>query len=530
MAVSFKKIRSSLGGGSGEGRRGIYFGGTWLPAKAATSHFMVVGSTGSGKTLTLRMLMGSALPDILTMPDQRGLVFDVKQDALSILYGILEKTLREHGVTDEERIAQEIARRVVVLNPFDRRCHAWDIARDIKSPETALQLATILVPEEQGQNRYFSDAARDLLTGVLNVFIERAGDWTFADLLFAMRSADRILHVLSHSEDGSELAALHLQGGNTTRSVISTARSKLAPYEVVGALWSHAAGRISLTEYLGGNVILVLGNNQAALAPIRAINRVLFQRLTELILDQSESETRRTWFFLDEVRKLGRLDGLDDLMTNGRSKGAAVVLGFQDIGGMRAVYGKEIAEEITAMCASYGVLRVAGDATPAWASAIFGEQEVVQMVRGRSDTHGLTAERRSSSSSYTEQIRERRLYLPSEFRILPRPQAGKPLYGYFSSIFKENGSPYKAEIPSREVDERLFPLAGGEVNFVPWPEGTSKKLPAWRSDDYERLHLMEPAPAEEAPEAPAEGVGPAIDGMVDPYADETRLPTFDTVY
>jgi DNA helicase HerA-like ATPase len=37
-----------------------------LPADEATKHFLAVGTTGSGKTIVLRLLMQSALPDIGT--------------------------------------------------------------------------------------------------------------------------------------------------------------------------------------------------------------------------------------------------------------------------------------------------------------------------------------------------------------------------------------------------------------------------------------------------------------------------------
>jgi hypothetical protein len=473
--------------------KGIYFGGVLLPPEAATNHFLIVGATGSGKTLALRMMMESVLPQLLASSDQRAVIYDVKQDVVSIIRGTLGRALSRKGMS-EPSIASDLSKRIVVLNPFDRRCREWAIAEDVDSPELALQIATILIPEEQGHNRYFSDAARDLLTGVINVFIERsAGRWTFADLLVAMRSPARLEHVLSQTAEGQDLVELHLLAENTTRSVISTARSKLAPFDVVAALWGEArrSGRtISLRKFLTGNEILVLGNHQAALAPIRAINRVIFQRLTELILSQTEDESRRTWFFLDEVRKLEKLDGLDDLMTNGRSKGACVVLGFQAVEGMEAVYGKEIAGEIVSMCGSYGVLRVAGARTPQWASEVMGEHEVIQSVRSHSETLGGSSQigGLSSTAGESEQIREKRLFLPSQFRMIPRPERGKPLCGYFCSAFLES-TPYYAAIPPQDVAHRLLAAGPPEENFHPWPDGVRKRLRQWNADDYQRLGL-----------------------------------------
>ncbi len=485
------------GAGDGEGvyrelkteftpKRGIYFGGIYLPKEAATSHFMIVGTTGSGKTLTLRMMMHSVLPDLLTEDDTRAVIFDVKQDIVSTLLSI--------GLPPEG---------ILLLNPFDSRCWEWDMAKDVTGPDTAFQVASIIIPEDGGNNRYFSDAARDLLAGVMNVFIERgerreeetglAPEWGLSDVLYATRSRERLEFVLSQTEAGKDLLQLHLQGETTPRSVVSTLRTKLIPFDVIAALWSQARHpngkrkRISLEAFLKTNAVLVFGNNQAARAPIEAINRVLFQRLTELTLDGTESRTRRTWFFLDEARKLGHLAGLDDLMTNGRSKGACVVIGFQDLDGIRSVYGKEVAGEITSMPASFGVLKVSGETTPVWASAIFGEKEVREATSSYSEAHG---EEVTSTYGQGEQLKEKRLFLPSQFRMIPQPVKGMPLCGYFCSAFRYS-LPYYAPIPWEEV-ETLGNLAfetRPEMNFHPWTDKRAKRLRPWEAQDLRRLFL-----------------------------------------
>lgn len=514
---------------SREPQRGVYFGGVLLPEEAATSHMMLVGSTGSGKTLNLRMLLGSVLPRLLDTPDQRALIFDEKQDAVSHVRGILRQALQGKGLAPGG-VEAELDARILITNPFDGRCAEWAIHRDIDEPELALQMATILIPVEQSPNRYFSDAARDLVAGVMSVFVERAEAWTLADLLYALRSPERLAHVLAQSPEGADLIELHLMGETTTRSVLSTLRSKLAPFDVPATLWRHAgaAGRqFSLGDFLQRNQVLILGNYQAARAPIQAINRLLFNRLAELILGLSEDERRRNWIVLDEVRKMGKLDALDDLMTNGRSKGAAVVLGFQDVEGMRSVYGREEAGEITSMPATFGVLRVSGAETPRWASELMGEQEVLQSLRSRSDTLGDSGVlgNISSTSGQSEQLREKKVFLPSAFRTVPQPERGRPLYGYFCSAFL-GSQPYLAEIPPDEVERRLPPRDPAAVDFQPWPKGTPKRLPTWTDADYDRLGIpaLPDDPDAAPPSVPAGrgGVGRTV--LIDPFASPQNRP------
>ena len=461
-------------------REPLFFGGIdGYSAEAATSHFFLAGTTGSGKTLNLTMMMAAVLPSIWKQKgcDRRAVIFDVKQDMISTLLAL--DAPNSH---------------LTIFNPFDDRCSAWDVASDIDGPDTALQLATILIPDNPREsNRYFSDAARDVVCGVMQVFIERGALWQFADPILATRTPERIRSVLSLTQRGRDLIALHLDTPTTSLNILSTIRTKLAPFEVVAALWKQAAeeGRIlSLKTFLKEPKVLVLGNNQSALAPIQAINRVIFRRLTELLLDQNESAERRTWFFLDEARKIGKLDGLDDLMTNGRSKGACVVLGFQDIAGMREVYGQHVAEEILGMCGSVGILKISGATTPQWASTILGEREEAIATRGSSST-----EMGRITESEGESWGIRPLLLPSQFRALPRPEKGKPVYGYFRSAFIENPNfrdkVYKAEVSPAELARRL-PRPTSEqraLNFQPWRDAKVKYLENWTLRDYARLKL-----------------------------------------
>jgi len=341
---------------------GIVWGMLRLPSKISTTHFAVVGSTGSGKTITIRLLMQSVLPRIGTGVDTRAIIYDAKQDTVSMLAGM------------------NLACDVVILNPFDTRGVSWNMADDITAPATAQQIAAILIPENKNATQpFFSDAARHLLSGVLISFIRQAPKrWTFRDVLIALKSKDRLMKVLAATPETADLIEQYLTEETTARNVLSTVASKMQKYEFIAASWERATRSISLREWLETESILILGNDEATRTALDAINQVIFKRLSELVLAQSESETRRTWIFLDELRQAGRLDGLSALLTKGRSKGASLVLGYQDIEGLRDVYGHQLANEIAGQCANKAILRCDSAETARWASALFGEREVLE--------------------------------------------------------------------------------------------------------------------------------------------------------
>src|SRR5262245_56863377 len=104
-------------------------GSVLLPHRSAYGHLAFVGATGSGKTILQRLLMQSVLPKVGDGLQQRALIYDAKQDIISLLAGM------------------QVHAPVHSLNPLDNRSVAWDIAADITSPAAALQAASLLIPK-----------------------------------------------------------------------------------------------------------------------------------------------------------------------------------------------------------------------------------------------------------------------------------------------------------------------------------------------------------------------------------------------
>lgn len=308
----------------------------------------------------------------------RALIYDAKVDILSLLHGMGLKCPIE------------------ILNPFDVRATAWDIAKDVTSPVTARQFATVLIPEDKNASQpFFANAARDIIGQVLLTLIQiKPGEWTLRDLLLAVQSKKYLIELLNQTPQGKLKAETYLSEERTGLNILSEIATRMAPFEAVAQAWNNCPRQISLTQWVESEAVLVLGNNEEHRAALDPINRVLFQRATELVLAQSESTTRRTWFFLDEVRDAGNLESLGRLMTKGRSKGACVALGFQDIEGMHDAFGKERANEFIGQCANKAILRLNSPETAKWASELFGKYEFMEEEagenKGGSKTSGVT--------------------------------------------------------------------------------------------------------------------------------------------
>lgn len=476
---------------------GIPWGGLRVPLRDATTHFAVIGQMGSGKTVTIHAIMKSVLSELGGPRCQRALIYDTKGDTLPALAGM--------GLLGTGRVH--------ILNPFDQRSSAWDMAADIRDTAAALELATILSPlDERSTSPYFSIAARDILQGILATFIARApGRWTLRDVVNTMTNEKNLKRVLRQSPEGQELLSAHARVMETWNNVRGSISTKIEPYRVIAALWSHCAHAVSLESWFSSSSILVLGSRERSSAALQSINCVLFKRLTEIAIDEQEDTNARTWFFIDEAKYAGKLDGIASLVDRGRSKGMCVMLGFQDVEGMRAVYSDREADSLIGGCVHKAILRVASPGTAEWATSVLSEYEVMDQRVSRTAEGFLGGKR-----TYSEQRDKRQAFLPSQFMGLEAPDQE---YGPEGVYLRRKGDAFRSRLKWREID--LPPVDPSTPGFLPRPQ-SDQILAPWDAADLVRLGLVgddeaeepsprtkaRPEPTEPDPSEPANSGGP----------------------
>lgn len=195
------------------------------------------------------------------------------------------------------------------------------------------------------------------------------------------------------------------------------------------------------------------------------------------------------------------MEGLTKLLVEGRSKGACVVLGFQDLPGLQSVYGEKIAAEVIGLCSNKAFLRSSDPETQKFASSNFGDREIdlprISITTSQSKSRG------KDGTSYTEGEQTQRSYhretkpliLASQFRSdLPRPNPKVGISGYYQTALV--GEPYHANVPGNFVSQSL-----PEIHYRSLPESVADFLPRyakdepvmaleeWKPADLERLNL-----------------------------------------
>ena len=193
-----------------------------------------MGAPGSGKSTSLLLLMKSVLPGIRLGSNRRALIYDAKRDIYATLIGM--------GLPPE---------RIVILNPFDARSSAWDMARDITSPAIAMEIGTIFVPERDEMQPFFPEAARSLLGGLMEAFLTRApGRWTLRDVVLALRSEVRLKRILGDNPNTKPLISRYLGEGDMQSSVAATLDTTMRRLAFVAAAWDRADSKVSLQDFL----------------------------------------------------------------------------------------------------------------------------------------------------------------------------------------------------------------------------------------------------------------------------------------
>ncbi|MGA2500714.1 MAG: type IV secretion system DNA-binding domain-containing protein, partial [Tepidisphaeraceae bacterium] len=456
------------------------FGGVDLPLKAMEPHYLILGTAGSGKTISLRLIMQSVLFRDRGQLLARAVVYDAKREFYSLLAGM--------GIPSTQ---------IVIMNPADSRAAAWDIAADIRTKDDAHNIAVALAPlghQEGREHVFFTQAIQSLLTAVMMTLHRRSpGNWELNEVLKAMANPDTLKRFFNGDREAMGTYKRYFtQAPEAVGGIISTMDTKIiTPYETIARIWARCGQKLSLKAWATETQpsILILGADENRDA-VDHINQAMFRRIVDLVSARPQDpqdpdhHDDAVWFFLDELRFAGQLPMLGQLISLGRSQGVRAVLAAQDIDGLYAEYGEHKTNELLALCGNISVFRLISPKTREWAAKLFGDYESWETDHGtsRTKTYGpgfLWFRGMLKSVSHGEttnrKIVKRESILPSEFFNVPKagPEHGLP--GLFATPAM---GAWRGPVPWAYVQEKLMDKDPGAPGFVPRPPEDYDPVPA----------------------------------------------------
>ena len=300
----------------------FYIGKMPLVKDTETRHFLITGSTGSGKT----NLMHQLLPQI-----------EVKNHPAIIIDQTGEMIARYYNPKRGD----------IIFNPFDDRSHAWDFFGDCSTSEELERFSKILFSFNRKRSRSHSDP-----------FWEQSAEYVFnACVEYLVKKDKANLGSLKRMAIDSNLKNLQKQlkgtpaeryltddGKGVASSVLSMLATSAKPMSHLPDINDTKAGKFTLREHFqnikqGSNSWLFLSTKPSS----RELTLPLIACLSELALTQlmdiGINKDRRVWCIFDELASLGLLPSLPPLMSEGRKYGACVVAALQSLNQLYDHYG-----------------------------------------------------------------------------------------------------------------------------------------------------------------------------------------------
>jgi len=338
------------------GARALAIGPVAFPTRLETRHMAMIGTTGSGKTTVLRQLL-----DGIEARGEAALVYDTSGEFIAQYYN------PERGD--------------IILNPFDARCAYWSPFAEIAHPADADRIATQLITETGQHDRdVWLETSRILVANMIRaLWREKKG--TLPDLLHALqvRTKDDLKAWLGDSSSARTFADDADRATGSVLFMLAKAANLIQFLRMQEGDEPSFAFRdflSGLDERKGPKPWIFVPRKEDYFEAAKPLLACWLECAASALLGLPPSSDRRTWFLLDELADLPRVDNLARLLPEGRKFGAAVVLTFQAVGQMRHRYGKDIAESMLGCCNTKLFLQ-AGDAeTRTWASDTIGTCEV----------------------------------------------------------------------------------------------------------------------------------------------------------
>lgn len=285
-----------------------------VPLKNEPLHFLIVGRSGTGKTVLLKPLL-----EQMRFRNDRVLLHDFKGDFTQEFY---------------DKSAGDL-----ILNPFIENSIKWTIFNEIDNNYDIDSIVSSLIPEPAGnEDPFWKLEARKVLKGAFVYLIIEKKRKNKAMFEFFEQSNEQIKQCFEMHQETIKYS--HLFAGKdskTAQSVMSVVRQYADIFEMLKWVDGEFCIKDWARDGLGTIFIQNKPDIKAAMKPLISL---FFDLMSKSILAQPDRQDR-TFFVLDEFSELQQLSSIIDLLTNGRSKGVSNFICLQEPAQIEKIYGRE---------------------------------------------------------------------------------------------------------------------------------------------------------------------------------------------
>ncbi len=425
---------------------------------------IVVGTPGSGKSVLLlgwlySMLYREAIA-------QKGRSKDVARPYNFFLVDIKGELFEKLLHIQAKDYKAEKHKDFHVVAPSVKDSFGWDVFYQLHQKdvtETQIIKAITDISEalvvSSGDNPYFSDNARKILSGVLYYYAKQG--WDFLPIIQKLMRTELntlLLEIVTVAQElnwGLVLDKLKgfvgKEDNESLADIETTLKTYLEVFSYPDLQWClhenpHRTSPAALND---GKTCMDLAIEESMLVTYQPLFRLItMQVLRHCEAAFKERDDRYTALIFDEAARIGNINGLDAAMSTLRSKHTALICLFQSISQFRDIYPKEKAQTLLNLCELKIFLSGSGDKdTSDFVSNMAGEYEATRMTYKRKGFFGG-----KSDGSYST---ERRPVVDSKalMELREKNEAICFVYGHYMRCKKLRyfEDPYLAPILEKEA-------------------------------------------------------------------------------
>lgn len=440
------------------------------PFGAHLEHTLVVGGTGSGKSVALHHLIDSI--------KDRG--------DCAVIYDPEGEFIRAHFRQGIDKI----------FNPFDVRSVGWSPYADLETLADWISSAQDLFPEPKTGDPYWTHSSRTVysyagfLLGVKMRETQNRNPTIF-ELLNLLSGEQHVVY--EHVKGTAAGVILGEKSGprsDSLRSVMLTGIERMA--HLLGGTEDFSIKSWVNDPKERGFLFLTAPESLAAtIRPVLA--HVSSLGVTALLSRTPEQSKKETWLIFDEFNSLGKMDSLAEAPTRLRKFGGAVVLGMQQVSQPEETYGEPKMRTIVGQLRNKLILGCNDPRTGEFMSEMLGEREVIRIE----ETTSYGANNIRDGVGLAPKTSVEPIAMPEQLMNLPS------MTGYLKFSPGAIGQP--------------LPVSIIKYNYVPRKTMAEPFIPHTRQNLVEAAFLAKLKPAED----------PNLGGKMSPDQDVTTFALTD---
>jgi hypothetical protein len=316
-----------------------------LGKKTLSRHVIISGSVGSGKTVLLHNFIRA----FVHHKTAKALIYDVKGDFTAIYPSC------------------------AIVGVEDERGRCIPLGKVLRTKKQAAIFMQSVIPDAEGHggNKFFDNTARlvgiGAIMSLINIYKE---DWGARELAILMNKQAPELAKLFSDHYQKAAQALGDPNAKTAQDIMATVASYTRIFDELNVAWGPYRYNEKMEMLVGedkqpirrkewnplewvqdnytGKRCIILqggGDKQITKGFISAIINLITPEIVSPALPDNE-EGRCLAFVLDEMPTIGRINDFETLAVAGRSKGVVMVLAYQSISQMKALYGADMTATI----------------------------------------------------------------------------------------------------------------------------------------------------------------------------------------